>query len=270
MTGMDGSALARAIRSDPSLSKTLLLLMSPVGENAASAARRRKDFDGCLTKPVRPSHLYGASRAALDSGCRVADRRVANLSRPAFQLARPSANPSHDPVRILVVDDNLVNLKVAEKQLQRMGYGSTWLVAARPRLKRCSARTMRSCCSTVRCLRWTDTLPLRKSAGAKMVSGTRRNRDDRACPRRRTAAMPRCRHGRVRRQAGQPECISRSPRALRPVGEECGRTASLPTELAPYSDPSPGTGRPTALKVQVEIRKRAAACVIDTAAAWLN
>jgi CheY-like chemotaxis protein len=58
MPRMDCPALARAIRSDPALSKTPLLLMSPVGEIAACAARRRKAFDGWVTKPVRPSDLY--------------------------------------------------------------------------------------------------------------------------------------------------------------------------------------------------------------------
>jgi two-component system, NtrC family, sensor kinase len=122
MSGMDGSALARVIRSDPTLSKTRLLLMSPVGESASLAARRRKDFDGWLTKPVRPSHLFTRLAAALDLGSPNGGPSIREPVPPAFQLAPPSANPSHDSVRILVVDDNLVNLKVAEKQLQRMGY----------------------------------------------------------------------------------------------------------------------------------------------------
>ena len=38
------------------------------------------------------------------------------------QIAAAAPDPSNDPARILVVDDNLVNLKVAEKQLQRLGF----------------------------------------------------------------------------------------------------------------------------------------------------
>ena len=67
MTDMDGAALARAIRSDPALAKTRLLLMSPVGESAATTARRREDFDGWLTKPVRPSHLHESLPGLLES-----------------------------------------------------------------------------------------------------------------------------------------------------------------------------------------------------------
>ena len=67
MTDLDGAALARAIRSDPTLAKTRLLLMSPVGESAATTARRREDFDGWLTKPVRPSHLRESLTGMLES-----------------------------------------------------------------------------------------------------------------------------------------------------------------------------------------------------------
>jgi two-component system sensor histidine kinase/response regulator len=58
MAGMDGGELARKIRAAPDLAKARLLLMSPVGQSARLAARDRKDFDGWLTKPVRPSHLH--------------------------------------------------------------------------------------------------------------------------------------------------------------------------------------------------------------------
>jgi two-component system, NtrC family, sensor kinase len=122
MTGMDASALARAVRSDPSLSKTLLLLMSQVGESAASVARRRKDFDGCLTKPVRQSLLYEGLIALPELGLHPPGPSSRESFMPSSQIAVPAPNLSHDPVRVLVVDDNLVNLKVAEKQLQKLGY----------------------------------------------------------------------------------------------------------------------------------------------------
>jgi CheY-like chemotaxis protein len=122
MPGMDGSELARAVRSDPLLSKTRLLMMSPVGESAASAALRRKDFDGWLTKPVRPLRLYDALIALLDLGLCWSGPSIPDTVLPAPQIAASPHDPSQDPVRILVVDDNLVNLKVAERQLHKLGY----------------------------------------------------------------------------------------------------------------------------------------------------
>ena len=122
MPGMDGTALARAIKSDRALSKTQLLLMSPVGESAASAARRRKYFDGWLTKPVRPSHLHQCLIALLESGLSENGRSSRKPESSTPQNGNSPFNPTPDPKRILVVDDNLVNLKVAEKQLQKLGY----------------------------------------------------------------------------------------------------------------------------------------------------
>ena len=122
MSGMDGSALAHAIRSDPSLSKTRLLLMSPVGEGAILAARRRKDFDGWLTKPVRPVRLYDGLIALTSLGLPESGSPIGESVLPEPQIAASPPDPSLDPARILVVDDNLVNLKVAEKQLKRLGY----------------------------------------------------------------------------------------------------------------------------------------------------
>ena len=74
MTDLDGAALARTIRSDPALAKTRLLLMSPVGESAATTSRRREDFDGWLTKPVRPSHLHESLPGMLESKTHDAER----------------------------------------------------------------------------------------------------------------------------------------------------------------------------------------------------
>jgi CheY-like chemotaxis protein len=136
ISGIDSSAFTQAIRSDPALSKTQLILMSRAIENAASAAARRKDFDGWLTKPIRPSHLLASLLALRDfvappsaalSSARLplvtqAAPAAPNPTGRASPPATPPADLSHDRMRVLVVDDNLVNLKVAEKQLQRLGY----------------------------------------------------------------------------------------------------------------------------------------------------
>jgi CheY-like chemotaxis protein len=122
MPGMDGPALAGAIRSDPALAKTRLLLMCPVGESAACAAKARADFDGWLIKPVRPSHLYETLAATHKSELPGAGRSGRELVPSSPQTADFATDELHSRKRVLVVDDNLVNLKVAEKQLRRLGY----------------------------------------------------------------------------------------------------------------------------------------------------
>jgi len=121
MTDLDGAALARMIRSDPALAKTRLLLMSPVGESAACTARRREDFDGWLTKPVRPSHLHESLPAVLESKTHDAERSGREQTSRSPLVPNLKDGASGDQT-ILVVDDNQVNLKVAARQLQKLGY----------------------------------------------------------------------------------------------------------------------------------------------------
>ena len=121
MTDLDGAALARTIRSDPALAKTRLLLMSPVGESAATTSRRREDFDGWLTKPVRPSHLHESLPGMLESKMHDAEPSGPEPISRSRLLPNPKDDASNLQT-ILVVDDNQVNLKVAAKQLKRLGY----------------------------------------------------------------------------------------------------------------------------------------------------
>jgi len=121
MPGMDGPALAHAIRSDPALAGTRLLMMSPVGQNALLATRHRKDFDAWLIKPVRPSHLFRSIATISALGLPIADRSGRETVPPSRQTAGLAGESQHSPLHILVVDDNRVNLRVAEKQLQRLG-----------------------------------------------------------------------------------------------------------------------------------------------------
>jgi PAS domain S-box-containing protein len=113
MPGMDGATLARTIRLDPRLAKTPLIMMG--------GARERDGSGHWLSKPIKPSHLHATLCALLASGPPI-------LHGPQDELAAPTAaavprnGKSPAPTRILVVDDNLVNRKVAQKQLERLGY----------------------------------------------------------------------------------------------------------------------------------------------------
>jgi CheY-like chemotaxis protein len=122
MPGIDCTALARAIRADPALGKTRLLLMSPVGQSATAAARDRNNFDGWLSKPVRPSQLYRSLPAPIAP--KLPSHELSSLEKlpPASQTIPRAVKAPNDPLHILVVDDNRVNLMVAERQLQRLGY----------------------------------------------------------------------------------------------------------------------------------------------------
>jgi len=105
---MEGVQLARKIRSDNTLSKTLLILLSSL-EMAESIV----ELDACLPKPLRQSDLYNC---LLD----ITGNQVISVSGRAM-------NDSLQDVwfwgyRLLLVDDNLVNQEVAKEILLNVGF----------------------------------------------------------------------------------------------------------------------------------------------------
>jgi CheY-like chemotaxis protein len=114
MPGMDGSALARAIKGDPRLASVPLVLLTPFGWQGHNPEERPPEFAACLPKPCRQSQLY-------DCIVTVIGRSTA----PPLLSPLPSNDPLEEPVqwhaRILVVEDNAVNQLVAAGMLKRLG-----------------------------------------------------------------------------------------------------------------------------------------------------
>ena len=106
MPGVDGIEAARAIREDPALDGTALVLMVAHGQRPS---RPPPEFVGSLVKPIRLLAL----REALGS---------IGLDRPTSD--EPAAPPSlHRRFRgrVLVVEDNAINQRVASLMLERLG-----------------------------------------------------------------------------------------------------------------------------------------------------
>ncbi len=122
MPGMDGPALARTIRPDPGLAKTPLIMMGSAKKSETSTTRGREDCDRWLSKPIKPSHLHATLSALLALPPPTLQSGVHEAAPPALSAPAPSNPHSPDAMRILVVDDNLVNRKVAQRQLERLGY----------------------------------------------------------------------------------------------------------------------------------------------------
>ncbi|MCC6455531.1 MAG: response regulator [Caldilineaceae bacterium] len=113
MPGMDGLALAARLRQQTGAATLPLILLSPIG-NQATQQVKSLDFAALLTKPVKQAHMLKA------------------LTEVLTQLpSAPSMPPVSDfdptlalrlPMRILLAEDNVVNQKVAQHTLARLGY----------------------------------------------------------------------------------------------------------------------------------------------------
>jgi len=115
MSGTDGFALARQIRATPDLRGLPLILITSLGQHETSEQLRQDGFACCLVKPIKPSQLMDALVNVLGGSSAAAAQPPAN--RPAA-----SDPPPRHAERILLVEDNPVNQKVAVNQLRKLGY----------------------------------------------------------------------------------------------------------------------------------------------------
>lgn len=124
MPGMDGETLAKAIRADTTLDGTRLILMAPIGYSRGTVHLEETGFSGYLTKPVKYAALLASLRSILDPERGREETIVPHvLQEPKkVELAVLPSNAARSSCRILLVEDNLVNQKVALKILDKLGY----------------------------------------------------------------------------------------------------------------------------------------------------
>ncbi|MDB5602234.1 MAG: domain S-box protein [Xanthobacteraceae bacterium] len=123
MPGMDGVALARAIRADPSIAATRLILLTSIDQEVASqdgSKLNRGLFDACLTKPARQSALYDCL-AQIMAGPELAKDQVLGAAIPSPRKRTKRAAGGRG-ARILIAEDNIVNQQVAVGILATLGY----------------------------------------------------------------------------------------------------------------------------------------------------
>jgi PAS domain S-box-containing protein len=116
MEGLDGLALARVIRADPSLNGPRLVLLTSSGRADHAQNVREADIDAFLTKPIRQSALHGALAVAMGMPPASTPRVVLTAHTVA------EAEAALHRLRILVVEDNPVSQKVAARNLEKLGY----------------------------------------------------------------------------------------------------------------------------------------------------
>jgi len=115
MPGMNGADLARAVRADPSMQGTQLMMLTSMDNPFDPAEMRKIGFASCMTKPVRQSQLFDRIAEALAGGPTAA--QTAPLLPEPVQIRSAGGN-----AMILLVEDNDVNRLVAGEILDSAGY----------------------------------------------------------------------------------------------------------------------------------------------------
>ena len=126
MPGMDGASLAKAIKADPALRDAVYVMLTSVGNWRDQVQTSKDSVDACLVKPVRHTRLMStlatlSGREASGRGVHAPDR----LRSAVTCHTNASGEFAGQGVRVLVVEDNAVNQKVAVMMLARLGVEPT-------------------------------------------------------------------------------------------------------------------------------------------------
>ena len=119
MPGMDGLTLGKAVRAEPALEGTRLVLLTSLGRRGDAGRAREAGFSASLIKPVQQRHLRDAlSEIVTDSA-----GRAPGSPGSAQLLTRHSLEEMRrQRLRILMVEDDAINQLVAMSALKRAGY----------------------------------------------------------------------------------------------------------------------------------------------------
>jgi signal transduction histidine kinase/DNA-binding response OmpR family regulator len=108
----DGISVARSIREQPPLKNIPLLMVTGHDDSARARIARAAGFSAYLVKPIAQSTLYDALSDAVHARSRNVEPIPASTDIPPRQE------------RVLIVEDNQVNQRLAIRQLQRLGFNA--------------------------------------------------------------------------------------------------------------------------------------------------
>jgi two-component system sensor histidine kinase/response regulator len=120
MPDMDGFELARAIKADPRLAEMSLIMLTSAGIRGDAAIAREAGVAAYLTKPVRQSQLFDCLTTVVSLRLNLGDEAPGATNLITKHTLQEGNQMS--PKLVLLAEDNIVNQKVAVRQLLKLGY----------------------------------------------------------------------------------------------------------------------------------------------------
>ncbi|MBS0151721.1 MAG: response regulator [Nitrospira sp.] len=124
MPGKDGLQLARELNSHPERSPTRLVVMTSILQRGHAEQARSSGAMGYLPKPVRHDELRGCLRTVLgiqDDQERTTEQ-IGAIVPQLVTRHTVAENVQHQ--HVLVVEDNIINQKLAVRMVEKLGYRS--------------------------------------------------------------------------------------------------------------------------------------------------
>jgi PAS domain S-box-containing protein len=119
MPDLDGAMLGERMRADPALAGTRAVLLTSIDRHGDMQRFAALGFAGYLSKPVRSRELISLIDKVLAHDAR--DWQLQSQPIVTRGALRQNAGAKCFAGRVLVVEDNAVNQKVAQRFLERMG-----------------------------------------------------------------------------------------------------------------------------------------------------
>jgi len=118
MPEMDGFCLAETIRQKPQWNSIRIIMLTSCGQRGDAARCRGAGIEGYLIKPVRKSELFDTVNMVLSNG------RGDPAENQHVLVTRHSLREKKREIasRILLVEDDAINRKVAVNMLQKAGH----------------------------------------------------------------------------------------------------------------------------------------------------
>jgi two-component system, sensor histidine kinase and response regulator len=113
-----GVNLMRAVRADSAIARTWLIAASSPAAEASQGAPRCAEIDVWLARPIRPSQLLQGLKE-------LAAHKYNEMNQCAGAADEgPQVHAAQRTVRVLVVEDNAINQKLALNQLRKLCYAA--------------------------------------------------------------------------------------------------------------------------------------------------
>jgi two-component system, sensor histidine kinase and response regulator len=124
MPGMDGFELARTIKSEPEIVDVTLVLLTSYGQRGHGELARQTGVAAYLAKPVRQAQLFESLTRVMSQGAIIERSEDLPHSETAKGITGQSLPETEKRAGklILLAEDNIVNQKIAMRQLQNLGY----------------------------------------------------------------------------------------------------------------------------------------------------
>ncbi|MBV9642068.1 MAG: response regulator [Verrucomicrobia bacterium] len=120
MPEMDGLTLARAIKADPTIASTRLILLTSLGYATNGAELKKIGIDAYLVKPTKQSRLFDCLMDTM--AIPMPEKEFEQSAISASKSACLESEPELEKARILLAEDNLINQKVALAQLKKLRF----------------------------------------------------------------------------------------------------------------------------------------------------